>query len=427
MERIFSINPVIISSIIFITTYTLLIIRKNNKGIIGISGALLMLLVGIISPLKALVSINWNILGIFWGTMVLAELFILSGTPEYLAEKILKRVHKIGHLILALSLFSGFISIACENVATVLIVAPIAFSISKKLKISPVPFLITIAISSNLQGAATLIGDPPSMILAAYTGMNFNDFFFINGKWSIFWAVQIGAIASIIVLYILFRKYHTEVSIESHSKIKTHIPTILLVGLTISLMISSSFGNFHYTGGLISVLFAFVGIIWYFTKDKMETIKILKNIDMDTILLLSGIFIIVASLNNAGVIDIIANFIRKITGGNILYTFWTIVFFSVLISAFIDNIPYLTAMMPVVLDLSAGLNISPYLLSFALLLGASLGGNITPIGASANIVATGMLRKRGYSVSFTEFVKIGLPFTLSAVITGSIFVYWIWH
>ncbi len=422
------INHLILSSTVFIITYIFLIIFKNKRGIIAISSSIVMIILGIISPMQAIKSVNWNILGIFWGTMVLAELFIISRTPEYLADKIIKRVHKVGYLIVALAVFSGFISIACENVATVLIVAPIAFSISKKLNISPVPFIISIAIASNLQGSATLIGDPPSMILAAYTKMNFNDFFFINGKFSIFWAVQIGAIFSTIVLYLMFKHYKGKVDITGETKIETHIPTILLIILTLGLMISSSMGkSFNYIGGIISVIIAIIGFLWYAKYSSIkESLQLLKNTDFDTLFLLSGIFIIVGSLEVSGVIDKIAIFIKDITGGNPSLTFWTIVGFSVLFSAFIDNIPYLTAMMPVVMDLSHQMGTSVYFLSFALLLGASLGGNITPIGASANIVGTGMLKKHNHPVSFWEFVKIGLPFTLSAVISGSLFVYFIW-
>ena len=152
-------------------------------------------------------SISWNVLGIFAGTLILAEAFIFSRVPVLIALKFLKVSPNLGIAILILSALSGFISMFVENVATVLILSPIAFELARRLKTSPIPFLISIAICSNLQGTATLVGDPPSMILGAYAKMNFDDFFWYRGKPGIFFAVQIGAIAGFAVLYMYFRKY----------------------------------------------------------------------------------------------------------------------------------------------------------------------------------------------------------------------------
>ena len=171
-------QPQIICLIIFIIIYVLIIIFHKFKSVVAWAGVGLLVILGIMPAVKLLYYINWNILGIFWGSLVIAELFIYSKIPAYIAEAIIERSKNLVWAIIWLSAFSGIISAFVENVATVLIVAPIAFEVSRKLKVSPVPFILGICLSSNLQGTATLVGDPPSMILASATRMTFNDFFF---------------------------------------------------------------------------------------------------------------------------------------------------------------------------------------------------------------------------------------------------------
>ena len=190
---------------IFIVTYVAIIAFHRYKFLIAWVGVGFMLLFGILAPIKILHYVNWNILGIFWGSLVVAELFIYSRIPAYIAESIIDRSKNLVWAIIWLSAFSGIISAFVENVATVLIVAPIAFEVSRKLKVSPVPFILGICLSSNLQGTATLVGDPPSMILASATRMTFNDFFVFQGKPSLFFAVELAAIVSLVVIYFLNR------------------------------------------------------------------------------------------------------------------------------------------------------------------------------------------------------------------------------
>jgi Na+/H+ antiporter NhaD/arsenite permease-like protein len=323
-------------------------------------------------------------------------------------------------------LLAGFISSFVENVATVLIVAPIAFEVAKKLKANPVPFLIGIAVSSNLQGCATMIGDSPSLILALSSGMSFIDFFWMKGRPGITFAVELGAIASFYVLYLLFKKYKEPVIQIEEVKVKTWVPTWLLVFMMSTLALSSFIQNKpQYTIAFICITYGIVGLVWHELKHK-ESLSLVKDLDWHTFFFLIGIFILVGSLTYTGVINDIANFIITYTKGNKFLAYTVIVWISVLLSAFIDNIPYIVAMIPVAKLVAVSLGASPELFLFGLLIGTSLGGNITPIGASANVVAVGFLRKKNYQVKFGDFFKIGFPFTIAAVSVAYLFLWFVW-
>lgn len=412
--------------IIFLITYILLMSKKGHPFAVLASAIGLLLVTRAISLTQAISSINYNVLGVFVGTMILSGLFIFSAVPAYLATKLVDRSKTVGMALLSVCILAGFISSFVENVATVLIVAPIAFEVARKLKANPIPFLIGIAVSANLQGCATLIGDSPSIILAFSSGMNFMDFFWMKGRPGITFAVEFGAIASFCVLYLLFRKYKEPVIQIEEVKVKTWVPTWLLSFMMLTLAVSSFIKNKPtYTIAFICMIYGVVGLIWHELKHR-ESISIIKDLDWHTFFFLIGIFILVSSLTYTGVIDDIANFIIRSTKGNKFLAYTIIVWLSVLLSAFVDNIPYTVAMIPVakLVATSLGAPCEPFL--FGLLIGTSLGGNITPIGASANVVAVGLLRKEKYHVKFSDFVKIGLPFTIAAVSVAYLFIWFIW-
>ncbi len=315
-----------------------------------------------------------------------------------------------------------------ENVATVLIVAPIAFSLAKKLKLNPVKMMLAVAISSNLQGTATLIGDPPSMLLGGFARMNFGDFFFYRGRPSIFFAVELGAFASFFVLYFIFRKHKEKTALIPIEKVRSWVPTILLVGLIVLLALSSFCDTeFSYAAGTLCMVFGGISILWEKFVNKSSIIQGIKTLDWETTFFLIGVFILVGSITLTGWIETISNFLSGLVGNNIFLGYTLIVFVSVFLSAFIDNVPFLAAMLPVAVSMSDKLHLNPSLFLFGLLIGTSLGGNLTPIGASANIVACGLLKKEGYGVKFKDFAKIGLPFTMVAVAAAYLFIWFVWN
>jgi Na+/H+ antiporter NhaD/arsenite permease-like protein len=417
----------IICLIIFILTYLAIIIFYRYKFLIAWIGVGFMLLFGILLPFKVLHYINWNILGIFWGSLVVAELFIYSRIPAYIAEIIIDRSKNLVWAIIWLSAFSGIISAFVENVATVLIVAPIAFEVSRKLKVSPVPFILGICLSSNLQGTATLVGDPPSMILASYTRMTFNDFFIFQGRPSLFFAVEFSAVISLIVLYYINRKHTESIAPIRPEKIISLFPGLLLIGLILALAIASFFGGFmDYLGGTVCVIFGMIGIIWSFFTSKVKTFHVLRDMDWETLFFLAAIFVIIGSLTETNTTSFLAHAVGRLTSGNLLVTFGILVVFSVIISAFVDNVPYFTAMVGIIPTLASSYGYPVYLLLFGTIIGTTVGGNITPIGASANIVAVGLLKKQGHEIDFVSFAKVGLPFTIFAVAAGALFIWIFW-
>ncbi len=412
---------------VFILAYVLFIFLPNRRTVTALCAAGLLLLLGTLSWREAFQAINWNVIGIFVGMLIVADVFMESKVPAYIAEIIVDKAKNTCWAILFICALTGLISAFVENVATILIVAPIALSLAKKIKINPVNMMIAIAITSNLQGTATLIGDPPSMLLGGFAKMNFMDFFFYKGRPSIFFAVQLGALASSIVLYFIFNKHKEKMQLIPVEKIKSWVPTLILVALIILLAVSSFFDTgFSYAAGIICMVFAVISMLWEKFVNKSSIIKGLKSLDWETTLFLIGVFILVGSITITGWIDTTSSFLSGLVGSNIFLGYTLLVFISVFLSAFIDNVPFLAAMLPVAISMSDKLHINPSLFLFGLLIGASLGGNITPIGASANIVACGILKKEGYEVRFKDFVKIGLPFTLVAVSAAYLFIWFVW-
>jgi len=412
---------------VFVISYILFALLPSRRTMVAAVAAAFLILTGTVSLTDAFWAINWNVMGIFVGMLAVADLFMVSRVPAYIAEIIVDRSKNTAQAILFICLMTGFISAFVENVATVLIVAPVALSLAKKLKFNPTDMMIAIAVSSNLQGAATLIGDPPSMLLGGFAKMNFGDFFFYEGRPSIFFAVELGAVVSFIVLYFLFRHQQQKIELIPVEKVQSWVPTVILVALILALALSSFFDTgFSYTAGILCMAAGIVALLWGKLVNKSPLWRSLKSLDWDTTFFLIGVFVLVGSLTSTGWIEIIADFLSGLVGEKIFLGYTLIVFISVLLSAFIDNVPFLAAMLPVAVSMSDKLGIHPALFLFGLLIGASLGGNVTPIGASANIVACGLLKKEGHPVSFRRFVQIGLPFTLAAVIPAYLLVWFIW-
>ncbi len=416
--------------IVFIAMYVLMTRFLNRRVWIVWAAAVLFLIAGVLPVRQIPQVINWNVILMIGGTMILVDHFIASRMPNRIADLLLEKAPNVMWVTILMSLFSGVISAFIDNVATVLMVAPVALAICKKLKISPVPMVLAIAVSSNLQGAATLVGDTTSIMLGAYARMDFTDFFWMLGRPGIFFAVELGALATIPIMMILFRKDREPVTSEGRTPVSTLVPTVLLVGVVAALIVASFFPNKpDVTNGVLCCLVARAARVHRLIRARggKEAARALKSVDVETLLLLAGLFLVIAGITEAGVIDDIASLIAQAGGSNMFLLYTIIVWASVLFSAFIDNIPYVATMLPVLTGITARLGIDPYLLYFGLLCGATLGGNLTPVGASANITAVGMLKKNGYETGFRDFMKIGVPFTLAAVGVGYLFIWIVWH
>lgn len=418
------------ASILFCITYGLMIIFTKRRPLIACVSAAIFVVLRILPYQDVFFAIDWNVILMIAGTMGLVALFTESKMPQRIADKIINGLPDVKWIIVSLSLFAGFISAFMDNVATVLMLAPIAVLLSKKLNISPVKPIIAISISANLQGAATLVGDTTSILLGSRLGMNFFDFFWYLGKPSLFFSVEIAAVAATGIIYFVFRKAEQKPDKVELTKVTDYMPSILLC-IMVVLMIAASFlpedKKPQIVNGLICSVLLIVGIVYNMIKNKncsiLKTVK--DEFDFETLFLLIGLFVIIAAVNKAGLIQAIADLFLKM-GGSVFLIYSIIVWGSVLVSAFVDNIPYVAAMLPIIEIFSNRLGIASPILFFGLLSGATLGGNITPIGASANITSLGILRAEGYEVKNSEFMKMSVPYTLTAVAIGYVLV-WLFY
>lgn len=419
---------------VFILTYVAIIAFPKFKVLsVGVSAVLTVGAVAIFggeSVLAALSSVDYNVILMLVGIMLTVGVFSESGMPNRLADGLMSKISSSLPAIIVLVVLSGLVSAFIDNVATVLMLAPIGLAVAKKAEVSPVPVIIGIAVSSNLQGAATLVGDTTSIMLGGFADMSFFDFFFLNGKPSIFFSVEIGALLTVPVLYFLFRKDNKKISIAKEDvKVTSILPTVLLL-LNVALLVVTSFipDKPDITNGVICIAIGLFGYVYYVVRFKLDPIKsCVKIVDFETVFFLFFLFLTVFAVEKAGIIKDLSDMFIGLGNENVFLLYTVIVFASVLISAFIDNIPYVATMLPVIQGLAAGLpGVSPYLLYFGLLCGATLGGNLTPVGASANVVGIGILKKEGYKVTLKDFLRIGLPFTFVAVLGGYVFTWLMW-
>ena len=373
--------------------------------------------------------INWNILMIYVGSMIIAALFIYSRVPARIADALVTISPSTGIAVVLILAMTGIISIFVENVATVLVMAPIALALSKKLKLNPVPFMIGLALMSNLEGTATLVGDPPSMIFASYAHYTFNDFFAHQGKISIFFFIQAGLLVGCIFFYCFFSKAKEKTSVDKEEVI-SYLPLwlllIMIAGLAVISFLSSELG---YSSGCLVLGLGMIGLVWYHLNQKKtygEVWQLVKELDWETIAFLIGIFVVVGAISETGLLGDFALWLAHVTGGSKFLGFLLILLFSILISGFVDNVPYIIVMLPVAGNLAQAMGIQKELFMFALLIGSCLGGNLTPFGASANVVAMGILKKEGHPITFPGFLKISAPFTVLTTAAAAALLWAVW-
>ncbi len=419
-------NQMTLAIMLFAAMYVLLLVFSEKRWIIALCAAAVFMITGILPVSAALPAVNWNVLLMLAGTMMTVELFIESRMPVRMSEQLLKITPNVKWAIVALSLFAGLISAFVDNVATVLMVAPVGLAVAEKLDTNPIPVIISIAVSSNLQGAATLVGDTTSILLGSYANMSFNDFFWFLGRPGICFAVEAGALATVPVLLYLFRKENKVVKSENITEVEDRVPAALLLLTIILLIVASQFPEKpELTNGIICMTLGIIGTLYEGLKAHSLIVvrNVIQSVDYKTLLLLTGLFMVIEGITQAGVIDAVAEAFVSFGGSSVLLMYVMIVGVSVLLSAFIDNIPYVATMLPVVTGIAALMGIQPYLFDFGLLIGATLGGNITPVGASANIAGIGILQNNGYKVSTKDFVRIGVPFTLIAATVGALVIW----
>ena len=444
------------SLVLFVLTYVLMFTLQRIRPWVSLASAVIFVSVGSLGLIPgfsytlpdALREVDWNVLLMITGIMGSVFLFIASKMPMRMSEWILSHVRSARTAMVLMVMLAGIVSAFIDNVATVLMLAPVALAMCQKLDVSPVAPIVCLSLSSNLQGAATLVGDTTSILLARQAGMDFMDFFFMDGRPGMFFVTEAGAVMTVFLLLWIFRDLKAEVHVDGQTEVTDLVPTFLLLGTILSLIAVSfipyastaepgQLSKPELTNGLICIGFFVVGLVHQtVTQRSRDPLRrAVGEIDFLTLLLLAGLFIVIGGVERAGVIDLLARGIASIGGsgaGAVFIIYSLIVWISVACSAFIDNIPYTAAMLPVVAELTTALSaltgaaLRPELFYFGLLAGATLGGNLTPIGASANITGLGLLRRAGYEVETGTFMRLSVPFTLIAVVTGYALIWLIW-
>lgn len=429
---------------IAVLMYLLVIFFQNKKVWFTTAAAVLVIILGMIFPGSIFTGetrayaithslfqiINWNVIMIYLGSMTIAALFLYSNVPARIADSIINNSKNTGIAIVLILAMTGIISIFVENVATVLVMAPIALALCKKLDKNPTYFMIGLAVMSNMEGTATLVGDPPSMIFAAYAGYNFNDFFIHQGRLSIFFVIQAGLIIGCIFFYFFFAKFGKQKLDVEKTQVISWVPFIILLVMIFGLgAVSFINTDFAYLSGLYVLVLGIISVIWFRVSQKknaQEIKELITGLDWETIFFLLGIFIVVGAIQEVGLLEQFALFLSEICGGSKLLGFIIILVVSVLISGFVDNVPYIIAMLPVAGNLAVNMNLNKELFMFALLIGSCLGGNLTPFGASANVVSMGIVKKEGYPMKFRDWLKVAVPFTILTTGISAVVLWLLW-
>lgn len=418
----------IVAIVIFVAAYALIISEKVHRTIVGLFGAMLMILFGILDQETAVHHIDFNTLGLLMGMMIIVNITSETGLFNFLAIWAAQKVRaRPIALLVVLSSITMVCSALLDNVTTVLLTVPITFSITSQLKVDVMPYLISQILASNIGGTATLIGDPPNIMIGSAVGLDFMAF------------VQnltlISIIIFILVQLILIALYHKELHTQPELQDKImRLPAdaqitdhALLHKCLAVIFLTITFFVLHGSLGLESATVALSGagllLLLTATRDEEKIAKVLSKIEWPAIFFFGGLFILVGALVETGVIRMLAAEAIKATGGNIEATAILILWMSAIASAFIDNIPFVATLIPLIQDMGQmGLtNLDPMWWSLAL--GACLGGNGTLIGASANVVVASMSAQRGRPISFLGFMKIAFPVMIFTVLISNIYVW----
>ena len=418
----------IVAIVIFVVAYALIISEKVHRTIVGLFGAMLMILFGIIDQEVAVHHIDFNTLGLLMGMMIIVNITSETGLFNFLAIWAAQKVKAQPiALLVVLSTITMVCSALLDNVTTVLLTVPITFSITSQLKVDVMPYLISQILASNIGGTATLIGDPPNIMIGSAVGLDFMAF--IENL------TLISIIIFILVQFILIGLYHKGLHTQPELQDKImRLPAgaqitdhALLRKCLVVIFLTITFFVLHGSLGLESATVALSGagllLLLTATRDEGAIVKVLSKIEWPAIFFFGGLFILVGALVETGVIRMLAAEAIKATGGNVEATAILILWMSAFASAFIDNIPFVATLIPLIQDMGQmGLsNLDPMWWSLAL--GACLGGNGTLIGASANVVVASMSAQRGRPISFLGFMKVAFPVMIFTIIVSSVYVY----
>ncbi len=413
---------------IFIVAYALIISEKVHRTIVGIVGAMLMIFFGILDQQTAITHIDFNTLGLLIGMMVIVNITSETGLFNFLAIWAAKKVKaQPVALLVALSALTMVCSGLLDNVTTVLLTVPITFSITSQLHVDVKPYLISQILSSNIGGTATLIGDPPNIMIGSAVGLNFMDFIANLSLICVF----IFIVTELVLIAVYRNDFKTTPELQAqvmrlNAKSQIANPKLLkkclaVIFITISLFVMHD--QLHLQTATAALMGAGLLLLISYTRDEGMIAKVLGKVEWTAIFFFAGLFVLVGALVETGVIKELAAAAITVTNGDVMATSFLILWMSAFASAFIDNIPFVATLIPLIQDMGAmGMsNLDP--VWWSLSLGACLGGNGTLIGASANVVVASLAAKHGKTISFLGFMKIAFPVMIMTVAIANVYVW----
>ena len=409
---------------VLVITFAFILYRRFNIAYISLVAAALLILIGITNPAEAFLrSVNWNVLAIYWGYGMLAIAFRESKIPAWIANQVLVRVKKEKYALLFLCTLAMVLSSFMANPVVVIMLAPLAIEIATKLKTSLFIYLVALAISSNVVTTVTMVADPPALILAGATGMDFLDFYWFQSKISLGTLSIVGVLVALLTLLFQFRRLNKQVVITKEIIKVSFTPLVLFVLSVLAL----AFVPWKYLGewnhpGLVGLILGSLSL----AMGKRWARSMLKEFDWNSILFLVGIFIVVATTDSIGLLKDFSTWLGNSSLGSPTIYLAIFVWVSVALSSFIDNVPYTVLMIPVCAEVAHTLGVNPFPFYFGMLVGTGIGGNITPVGATANVLACRMLEKRGYRFKLSKYLALAVPFSLSAVLIIHILLELVW-
>jgi Na+/H+ antiporter NhaD/arsenite permease-like protein len=418
-------NQTLIALIIFITTLLFVSLEKINRTVIALSGALLFVLLKILTQQEAFLSIDFNTIGLLTGMMIMVSIIKRTGLFQYLAIKISKLAHgNIFFLLFFLSIITGVLSSILDNVTTIILIVPITLAICENLEISPIPLVISEIFASNIGGAATLIGDPPNIIIGSAAHLSFMDFI-----------INLAPFALILLILLpffvgLFYKKEMSKNVEEawekvekfDEKKAIEDPILLKKSLMVFLLTISVF-IFHHNLGLEAATVALAGATLLLLVSNIDPAETFLEVEWSTLFFFIGLFVVIAGVEKVGIIEWLSNKIITLTKGNLTLTTLAVLWVSGITCSFINNISYTISMVPVIQNIGAATSFNLNPVWWALSLGACLGGNGTFIAAAANLVGVNILKRQGRIITFKDFFRIGLPIMLISIILSSVYLY----
>ena len=412
----------IIAIVIFLVTMAAIMTEKLHRTVAAVAGALLLILTGVLSVESGFSDVDLNTLGVLIGMMLFVAVVKNSGIFEYIAIKAAKIAKgRPWPLMVLFALITAVLSAFLDNVTTVLLIGPMTLAITSMLRINPIPFFMTQIMASNIGGTATLIGDPPNIMIGSAAGLSFTDFITNTGV-----AVLFVLAATIVCFYFIYgRKLHVEpeamdsiLQLDENKAIKDR--SLLIKSVVMILLVVFGF-VFHSQLHLESCTIALTAAAVMLLIGRQDVEEIVAGVEWTTILFFTGLFIVVGGLQETGVIQILANGLMDLTEGHMTLTILLILWVSAIVSSFLDNIPFVATLIPLILTMqSSGVDVTP--LWWAVSLGACLGGNGTLIGASANVVLSGISNRHGFPITFASYFKVGFPLMLVSVAISTVFL-----